>query len=71
MLPRPGVPFLTSVSSVPNAEPETAAAEAETRLTLQSILIKGFLIDAFQLQDAGALSLYCYVFALPPCVRIG
>jgi hypothetical protein len=43
-------------------------AAAGTRLALQWILVKKFVLYSFQLQDIDAL--YCYFLSLPPCVRI-
>ena len=45
-------------------------AAAGTRLALQLILVKGFMLYSFQLQDI-KMHPYCYLLSLPPRIGIG
>jgi hypothetical protein len=44
-------------------------AAAGTRLALQLIIVKGFMLYSFQLQNQKVP--YCYFLSLPPRFRIG
>ena len=64
----PTTSFLTATTLI-YAIGAGITAAAGTRLALQLVLVKGFKVYSFQLQDMDAL--YCYFLSLPPCVRIG
>src|SRR5207253_7366773 len=65
----PTTSFLTATTLI-YAIGAGITAAAGTRLALQSLLVKGFELYSFQLQDF-CQDLYCYLLSLPPCVRIG
>ena len=63
----PTTSFLTAATLI-YAIGAGITAAAGTRLALQWILVKGFKVDSFQLQDLKRV-LYCYFSSLP--LRVG